>query len=514
MLGLDSHLTPHSTTPVDADHENLLYRGQFILGPKAVDLFASPQHLIICQGLHLTVHADLNLQIVRDQGKTIVLLGFILDPENPQAGNDDIIESFVRRMDRCADLFRLTSRFGGRWILIADDGRDAVLFNDAAGLRQVFYSDVRVARNLWCGSDSGPMAELLGLQINPAANQFVHSPEIKRNPEYWWPGDSSPFSEVRHLLPNHYLNLRDGTCRRYWPDEKLPAMPLAAAVQECSRLLAGSLAAAAERFDLALPLTAGWDSRLLLAASKRIATRLSYFTLKIKAANLTEGHPDLAIPRALLAHLGLRHEVIELPEKTDPQFSAVFQQSVALAHDVWSLDAQAILEFYRLQKVVIAGGVSEAARNFYTLPRSLERKLTGEKLASLAGMGRHPFAVTYFNEWLGKLGPTYNFRALDLFYWEQRAGSWLAMCQKEFDVAWSEIFSPYNCRRLLSHMLAVKNVYRRDPNFTLYREMILHLWSDVFAFPINPHKVPSRLKLLRKQFRNQLLNVKYFFVDG
>jgi hypothetical protein len=87
------------------------------------------------------------------------------------------------------------------------------------------------------------------------------------------------------------------------------------------------------------------------------------------------------------------------------------------------------------------------------------------------------------------------------------------MCQKEFDVAWSEIFSPYNCRQLLMAMLGVKNSYRRAPSYKLYRELILHLWPDVLQAPINPHKVSSAVTSLKKSIRTQLLNVKYFFAD-
>jgi hypothetical protein len=214
----------------------------------------------------------------------------------------------------------------------------------------------------------------------------------------------------------------------------------------------------------------------------------------------------------LLGSLGLRHEVIELPQSSDAEFAAAFNRSVAGAHSVWRLDAQAIFEFYRLQKTVIAGGVSEAARNFYTLPRSVEKKLTAEKLAGLTGMS-HPFAARHFGAWLAQLKQPRCFRVLDLFYWEQRAGNWLAMCQKEFDVAWSEIFSPYNCRKLLAHMLGVKEAYRRSPDFTLYRKMISRLWPDVLALPINPHKTARPLQTLKKRVRNQLVNIKYLFVD-
>ena len=181
-----------------------------------------------------------------------------------------------------------------------------------------------------------------------------------------------------------------------------------------------------------------------------------------------------------------------------------------MAHDIWRLDAQAILEFYGLRKVAVPGGVSEAARHFYVLPHYVEQIMTGEKLAAITNMTRHPFAVKCFDEWLRDLGETYNLRTLDLFYWEQRAGNWLAMVQQEFDIAWQEIFSPYNCRLLLANMLSVKGKYRRPPNYLFYKELISNLWPEVLAEPINPHKVRSPIRLFKKRMRSHLSNAKHF----
>jgi hypothetical protein len=493
-----------------AKYQRLLYRSQFVLGPCFVDIIPAAQRLTIGPDLHLTAHPDLNVQIANDQQKTLVLLGFILDPDDPGATNADIIESLVRNFNDCTDLFSLTDRFGGRWILIAADGTRVVLFHDPAGLRQVFYSDLQKTHHLWCGSQSAVIADLLELVVDGEAVDFINSSEISAKREYWWPGESTPYKEIRHLVPNHYLNLFTGTCHRYWPCEDLRPLSVDAAVGRCSVLLRGLLASAANRFDLALPVTAGWDSRLLLAASKPIRDRLSYFTLKIEAANLSETHPDLAVPRALSSRLGLRHEVIEQPGSSDGSFSKLFKQNVTLAHDTWCLDAQAIFEFYGLRKVVIGGGVSEAARNFYSLPHGVESIMTGEKLASLTGMRNHPFAVKCFEGWLKNVDKTCNLRTLDLFYWEQRAGNWLAMCQQEFDIAWQEIFSPYNCRLLLANMLSVKRKYRRAPTYLFYKKLMLNLWPEVLEEPINPHKVKSPMQQIKKGIRRQLSNVKRF----
>jgi hypothetical protein len=493
----------------EAKYQRLLYRSQFVLGTRFTDLIPSARHFTLRAKWFLTVHPDLNVQIVRDKHKILVLLGFVLDPDDPQSNNADIVENLARSFNRVEDLFSLTARFGGRWILIADDGASLILFHDPGGLRQVFYGGVHTTQHLWCGSQASTIAALLGLIADSEAEGFVSAPEISVNPEYWWPGDSCVYKDLRHLLPNHYLNLQTGTCHRFWPGGNLRPLPVNVAVQRCSFLLSRLLESAANRFDLALPVTAGWDSRLLLAASKPISDRVSYFTLKIESENMTDSHPDLAVPRALLGRLGLRHNVIEGPAGVDEHFTKIFDRNVTLAHRIWRLDAQAIFDFYGLKKVVISGSLSEVARHFYILPVYIEKNLTGKKLASLAGMREHAFAVKCFDGWLGTL-EKYNLRPLDLFYWEQRAGNWLAMCQNEFDIAWAEIFTPYNCRLLLSDMLSVRQKYRLEPNYLFYRELMLNLWPEVLQEPINPHKAKSSVQRIKKRVRNQLSNVKHF----
>jgi hypothetical protein len=493
----------------EVKYQRLLFRSQFTLGRSFIDIIPSAQQLTIRANLLLTAHPDLNIQIAQAKQKRLVLLGFILDPENPQSSNAAIIENLVRNFNHYDDLFLLTARFGGRWILIADDGDKLVLFHDPAGLRQVFYSDLKKTQDLWCGSQSGIIADILGLPKDPEANDFISSPEILTNPEYWWPGDSSPYKELRHLLPNHYLNLQTGTCHRFWPDGNLRPLPATVAVQRCGAHLTGLLESAVNRFELALSLTAGWDSRVLLAASKPIKHRITYFTIKNEATLSIENHPDLAVPRALVGRFGLKHDIIEMPATVDKRFAEIFDRNVTLPHDIWRVDAQAALELYELQKVGVSGSVSEVARHFYVMPRYVERVLTGEKLSSLTGMGKNAFAVQSFNGWIGTLGNPFNLRPLDLFYWEQRAGNWLAMCQNEFDIAWADIFTPYNCRLLMSDMLSVQRKYRLAPTYLFYKELILNLWPEVLDEPINPHKVRSPMQSIKKRVRNQLSNVKH-----
>ena len=110
--------------------------------------------------------------------------------------------------------------------------------------------------------------------MNPKAVEFINSFEFSNKKEHNWPFESSPYKEIKHMLPNHWINLETGICKRYWPDKALPALPLDEAVKRISADLRGLMKSAANRFDLVLAVTSGWDSRVVLASSKDIINKI------------------------------------------------------------------------------------------------------------------------------------------------------------------------------------------------------------------------------------------------
>jgi hypothetical protein len=120
---------------------------------------------------------------------------------------------------------------------------------------------------------------------------------------------------------------------------------------------------------------------------------------------------------------------------------------------------------------------------------------TPELLAWLEYSSTHPFLVTHFREWLTDASQQSHVKLLDLFEWEQDYGSWLAMTQLEFDSAWREIFTPYNCRQVLTTLLGVAEQYRKAPDYLLFRRAIQKAWPELLLEPINPHATVGRLAL-------------------
>ncbi len=477
--------------------EKALYRNQFILGPFFIDDFPSWKKTKVGSSICLMTHPDLNVCQVNHENQSVTLIGYMLDSDNSEASDIDIVNDLTAEISDFDRLLERSGKFGGRWILIVDNGERVRLFHDAFGLRQVFYTDANYTSEVWCASQPRMIAERLKLAADLNAINFINTSK-QRDAEYWWPGESCPYKEIRHLLPNHYLSLDSGSSRRYWPNRPLQNLALDEVVGKTAKTIQGLLESASSRYDLAVSLTAGWDSRVVLAASKEIRDKVSYVT--VRQVGMPENHADIIVPALLASKLGLKHDIVEAPPAMDVEFMSVFQNNVSFPHKKWGPDAQAIMEYNRHSKVTVTGSASEVARCFYR-PRS--RQITPQSLSSLV-MGNHLFAVEPFKNWLNGLNDTFNYDKFDLFYWEQRAGNWLAMCQSEFDVAWKDIFTPFNCRELIVGMLAVEEKYRKPPTYELYREIISQLWPEVLSAPINPHKRKSVGVLLKSFLRTQL----------
>jgi hypothetical protein len=462
------------------------YPGQFVLGPGAPSGFPEWKSQRITSQLLLSNHPALNVTRVADGERALTLIGVMLDPLAPGASDSEILRRLLPTCVSIRQLTQSTAALGGRWALIAacDDG--LFLFHDALGLRQVFHTTC-ATNGIWAFSQPGLAVSTLELPFDDGAHEFVDSYAFRSSPEYRWPGAGSPLLGLRHLLPNHYLDLHTARVTRYWPDQALSPMSMTDAIDRIAVIMPGLMQAAAARYDLVLAITAGLDSRLVLAAARSIQHRLSYAT--VRQAKMPNESEDLTLPARLLTGLGLHHQVVRARASMSPEFSWAFKQNVLLAHDHYGADAEAILARFGRYKAAVTGSGAEIGRCSFRkdLPfGKLFGQVTADDLARLQCV-HHPYAIGLFDEWLSDVGANSPIHVLDLFEWEQGHGNWLAMAQQEFDTAWQEILTPYNCRALLTTFLSVDEQYRRAPNHTLFRMAAKRLWPEVLNEPINPH---------------------------
>jgi hypothetical protein len=484
--------------------ERLQFRSQFVLGPYFIEKLASWKKIKIGTGICITVHPDLNTYQAVNKEKSVTLLGYILDPNNPNDSDSDVINKLSHKIfDGDEPYFGLTYDFGGRWILIVDDGKEPILFTDPAGLRQVVYTEKNSTKDFLCASQPGIIAEVLNLKMDNDAVSFINSFKEKDD-EYYWIGDSTPYKEIRHLLPNHFLKLYEGSCSRYWPDKSFERISLDEGIKKSSRYLEGLMISASKRYNLILSLSSGLDSRLLLAASRKIKNKLSCLT-EIKS-NMDKTHADVSIPSKLLPKLDIVHDIVETPtEITNSHFNEIFHKNVPFAHEKWALKAEFYFNLYNLNKVDVIGTVSDIAKFGYDYFIFDDKNVTLQRLSECVRMQNDGFALTHLDKWIKGIGDIFNYSKPDLFYWEQRIGRWAATNYLEFDIGWQDIFAPYNCRALLNTMLTVDAKFRMPPNYILCEKMIHNLWPAVLSQPINPHRKKGSLL---KRIKRKLVRLK------
>lgn len=464
---------------------NLYFRRQFILSSVALDSFSSWKKVQIGKDFFLEAHPDLEITQEKYGDNELTLLGYFIDPYSPDRSNKEILLNLLQNQKGMDSLFEQTSKLSGRWIIISNSNTETIIFNDPGGLRSVYYTAPQI-EPLCCASQPGLIARIFNYQYsNNGVTQFLNSTYYKNTKEYWWPSGSSLYDEINHLIPNHFLHLQNRRTRRFWPRESIKPISFRDGVERASLLLKKNIESASNRFDLAMTITAGIDTRTLLAGTKDISSNIYYYTLKYWG--LHNNSPDIKIPKKLLSSLGIHHHVIDCSQNMDYEFRRIYMKNVDKAHEAWGNIAFGLLKGYPEQKICIKGNASEIARCRY-YRYAYPKVMDGRILAKFAGMNRNNLAIAQFEKWLKTSKTAADdcyIDILDLFHWEHKVGSWQAMSQLEWDIV-QEVYTPFNNRELLSILLSVNSRHRQAPRFRLHEAIIRNLWPDVLKEPINP----------------------------
>jgi hypothetical protein len=269
-------------------------------------------------------------------------------------------------------------------------------------------------------------------------------------------------------------------------------MPTDDAEEIIALRLTNILTAMANRYPLSIGMTAGIDSRVVMALARGLGNEVDFVT--VRQRKMRDDHPDIAIPAELCKQHGLEHRIIKSAVSMSADFAKLFKDSVFMAADIYGPDAEAILSKLGRKTAVITGSAGEIGRcsfKKFVPPGQYNGPITAAELAKAAS-NEDPYAIKQFQTWLDDVKNRHNIKLMDLFDWEQSHGNWLPMTQIQFDIAWREIITPYNCRDVLQTLLSVPEKDRIKPAFTLQKRIISRAWPELLDLPINPHHATSQ----------------------
>ena len=495
-------------------NELTLYKRQYVLSTKKVSLFEKSSVTKVSDTHILTAEASLSVTQKSNDTRNLILLGFLLDPNNPEYNNDKIVSDILLTSKNFYDITQCTHSLGGKWILIYYSESEGLnIFNDIVGSRQVYFTQFE--NETWAASQPHVLAKLCGkpLSKKPDIEDYISSEQFKFT-ERAWIGDESRYQDVFHLLPNKYLNFTTAQTTRFWPINPIKKQTLEQVVPAISKILQGSMIAANNRFKLLLPVSAGWDSRVLLTASKSIINDCYCFIQKFDS--MTNSHPDIDIPSKLSKKLKFNFNVREAQNYSDA-FESVLLASV----DIPQSEKKRVLyyDFFSgfKDEVNVSGNAGELCRSRF----GRKTDITAKDLASVFGRDDSQYAIQQSQKWLDDISENnieeMGVNILDLFYWEQFMGNWGAAGQAGLDIAIDE-FYPFNCRHIIELSYGLDNLpYEDSP---LFIALMNNMWPEALSEPINPKSKLEKgiyigKKLLKKAgFFNQIRYLYFKIFKG
>jgi hypothetical protein len=475
---------------------NLLYRRQFIFLNKAsADFDDWGKHVIANQGItwYLYSHPDLFVYRGRNPNFELLLIGHILDPFKPEHDNKAIIDDLLL-YGEFEELISGIDHYTGRFSIIYSDNKELKILHDATGFREIYYT---FFNTVCCGSTPNLIAETCKI---PKTNDqeiwsFYHSKEFSEN-DNTWVGYKTLFEGVFHLPPNHFLDLNNKQKFRFWPRKSLKRIDIESCAKECAEILKGTIQSSLIRYPIHIGITAGWDTRLILASTKDFKEKIFYY-INDRSSKVSKSK-DIEIATRLSKMFGFKLNTIKINESVDDNFRNSFLRNNVLARE------KLLPVFYEIYKrnwqdtYTISGTMGNGlARIYMRLPQGSE--INGTSVAVYANYGRLKYATSALDEWVSSVKSVClesNINIMDLYQWEQDNAHWASLASSEQDIVREEI-RPFNNRRLIEIIWSLDEKYRYQYNPIIYSKIIDILWKDVMKIPLNPSTKTYFYKLLR-----------------
>jgi len=154
-------------------------------------------------------------------------------------------------------------------------------------------------------------------QKNTDLIQLMQLPEKN----HWYPFGLTAWKNVRRLTPNHFLCMENWAEQRHWPDREmiengLAEISLEEAAEIVSKAIKDNIRAVHTEFPLKISLTAGYDSRTVVACARQYADEMECV---VHDLHPWTGQLDLAVAKRLSRKHHLKLAILPRRQSTPEQ---------------------------------------------------------------------------------------------------------------------------------------------------------------------------------------------------
>jgi hypothetical protein len=416
------------------------------------------------------------------------LLGYPIDEDSSIPKSEAVCDQFTE--ENLTAFENWLYRLGGAFVAIIITRQASRIYLDANGMLPIVYHP-----------ESETVAStptLIGaVEFDTALIKMVGIPER----DGWYPFGLTPKKGVERLVPNHYLDLVTWDSYRHWPSESIAInQDTASTTQEIASVIKRTIEAVTKEYSTYMSLTAGGDTRVMLACARNQLDDINFYTTKFPGEN---GNLDFKVACEIARRFNLKHKALQAKQVTKQQqeewlcrtgYCAAGRVLTYSASD-YQLNPQCPLLIGK------PGQVGEAVfyRHFGATP---DTKLSGEEIARFLRMPEMQEIVSRADAWLQELSDYDILTVFDLLHLEQRHGCWGA--PQRYGNNWNAFqLYPLSHRRIYELALSLPYGYRME---TRLRSDIINLqWPELLELPINNY---TGLRRFKKTIRQTIGKIK------
>lgn len=431
-------------------------------------------------GAYLYTGADIKISCCRDlKNREYIIVGNAFNVDTPEKSVEDSVADF--KGDNINDL---VYTWTGRWIIISGNKIQI----DAAGGMSAFYT---TSQN-WCISSSLALISVVtGKKVVDRVQKFGIN---------WQILPYTILDGVKALLCTQTIEIENDALKiKYNPwVQNYTELSTEEKVKKISNCLKNGLINISRYSDrdIWIALTAGKDSRLVLAAALSAKIKFYTYTFEHDACLCS----DKKIPKKISEDFGIPYFYIK--RKKLILEKSLEYESFSLGNSLGTDEM-----FYSMQQteqipenaMVIRGGFFEAAQSY-------ARKISGETLMKFADGLKNYYSEDFkdqrqteaLNEWVKYIEDN-NISFIDIrdrFYIEQRVGGWGNAIEQSLCINKWDSLQLANSRVILSVLLSA-NKQERD-RLALSFDSISYLEPKLMNYDFNKVSLNDRLRLYIK----------------
>lgn len=285
------------------EYRDLLFRRGYLISDAAkVDLSDYPFYghwrtdpLGTVDGRSMVIHhhPDQVVHVCQERGISIALVGHAYNPFTMEADEPAILGNLIVAWRVSEEEFwDAVSELTGIHLIIVCEEHRLVAVQDCAGMQSCYFG--RVRDEVYVTSHPQLVGDLRGLRQDPFVVRLLASRPYHIGNRHL-PGNSSPFSELKRLGGNTFLDLSSGQfrVRRFFPGKprvEAGSQPeIDQVVSECAQVLHRNLELVSQKWQRpAISLTGGTDSKTTLACASGLYDRFGYFSYHAKPQELVD----------------------------------------------------------------------------------------------------------------------------------------------------------------------------------------------------------------------------------